>query len=217
MPTPTPSARIKICGIRDTKALDAAIDARADYAGFVFYEKSPRHVSLEQAAALSTRAQNRIGRVGLFVNATDTQIAQILNAANLDALQLHGTETPERAGQLRARFGIPVWKALSIACAQDVDRAREYENAVDLILFDAKTPAGTLPGGMGLRFDWSLIAHWKGSVAWGLAGGLSPDNVAAAIRQTSAPLVDTSSGVERAPGIKDADAIASFCQAVRTA
>lgn len=208
---------IKICGISTPEALDAAIRARADHAGFVFFARSPRHVSPSQAAALGARAAGRIGRVGLFVDADDAAIADAVAAAGLDALQLHGSEPPERAAQLRARFGLPVWKALSIASAADVDRAADYAGAADLVLFDAKTPKGTLPGGMGLSFDWSLVAGWKGPLAWGLAGGLSPDNVAGAVWLTGTPLVDTSSGVESAPGVKDVDRIAAFAYAARNA
>lgn len=212
-----PTAAIKICGISTGDSLDAAIRARADHAGFVFFPKSPRAVTPTEAMALSARAEGRIGRVGLFVDADDTLIGEAVGAARLDALQLHGSETPERAAQLRSRFGIPVWKALSVASAQDVSKAAGYAGAVDLVLFDAKTPGGALPGGMGLSFDWDLVAHWKGPVAWGLAGGLAPNNVAEAVRLTGTPLVDTSSGVESAPGIKDAGRIAAFCSAVRSA
>ncbi len=208
-------AAIKICGLITPGALEAAIQARADYVGFNFYPPSPRYLSLADAPALAARAEARIARVGLFVDAADDAIAQALGAARLDALQLHGSETPERAAQVKARFGLPVWKALPVASAADVARADAYADAVDLVLFDAKTPKGTLPGGMGLSFDWSLVANWKGPIAWGLAGGLTSGNVAAAIRQTGAPLVDTSSGVESAPGIKDNDLIAAFCKAVR--
>lgn len=213
MPTPA----IKICGISTTEALDAAIAARADYAGFVFFPKSPRHLSLNMAATLAQRAEARIGRIGLFVDASDAELSETMAAARLDGLQLHGAETPERAAQLRARFGVPVWKALPVAKPDDVTKATAYAGAVDRVLFDAKTPKGTLPGGMGLSFDWTLVAHWKGPVAWGLAGGLTPDNVAEAITRTGTPLVDTSSGVESAPGIKDIDRITAFCRAVRAA
>lgn len=205
---------IKICGLSTPDTLEAAIKARADYAGFVFFPPSPRNVSPRDAAALSARAEGRIARVGLFVDATDEAVAEALAAARLDALQLHGAETPERAAQLRARFGLPVWKALSVASATDVARASAYAGAADLVLFDAKTPKGGLPGGMGLSFDWSLVANWKGPLAWGLAGGLTPENVAEAVRLTRTPLVDTSSGVESAPGAKDANLIAAFCSAV---
>ncbi len=206
---------IKICGIASPAALDAVIAARADHAGLVFFPPSPRNVTLTDAAALGARAAGRIGRVGLFVDADDALLADAVAAARLDAIQLHGHEPPQRAAELRARFGIPVWKALSIASADDVAKAAAYVGAVDLVLFDAKTPKGTLPGGMGLSFDWSLLAAWKAPCAWGLAGGLSADNVAEAVRQTGAPLVDASSGVESAPGVKDAGKIAAFCGAVR--
>jgi len=211
------SPAIKICGLTSAEALDAAIGARADYAGFVFFPPSPRHLAPRDAAALAARAEGRIGRVGLFVDADDATVAEALAAARLDALQLHGAETPERAAQLKARFGLPVWKALPVARAEDVARASAYAGAVDLVLFDAKTPKGTLPGGMGLSFDWSLVARWKGPLAWGLAGGLTPENVAEAVRRTGAPLVDTSSGVESAPGVKDRGRIAAFCAAVKNA
>lgn len=210
-----PAPAIKICGISSPDALEAIIRARADYAGFVFFPKSPRNVTVAQAAQLADRAHGRISRIGLFVDADDAAIGEAVSAARLDGLQLHGQESPERAAQLRARFGLPVWKALSVASADDVAKAHAYAGAVDLVLFDAKTPKGTLPGGMGLSFDWSLVAHWKGPIAWGLAGGLTPDNVAEAISRTGTLLVDTSSGVESAPGVKDENLIAAFCTAVR--
>ena len=220
MPAPTaaPSSgpAIKICGINSAEALDAVIAARAEYCGLVFFPPSPRHVSLAQAAGLSARAAGRISRVGLFVDADDSLIAEALAAAPLDAIQLHGKESPERAAQVKARFGLPVWKALAVASADDVARARSYLGAVDLILFDAKTPKGALPGGMGLSFDWSLLAAWKNAMPWALAGGLNPGNVAEAVRLTGAPLIDTSSGVESAPGVKDAAMIAAFCKAARS-
>jgi phosphoribosylanthranilate isomerase len=210
-----PALAIKICGLTTADALEAAVAARADYAGFVFYPPSPRNLSPRDAAPLAERAAGRIARVGLFVDAGDEAIAEALAAAKLDVLQLHGTETPERTAQVRARFGLPVWKALPVASAADVARADAYAGAADLLLFDAKTPKGTLPGGMGLAFDWNLVANWKGPLAWGLAGGLTPSNVAEAVQRTGAPLVDTSSGVESAPGVKDVDRIAAFCAAVR--
>jgi phosphoribosylanthranilate isomerase len=213
MPTPA----IKICGITTPASLDAAIRARADHVGFVFFARSPRYVEPTAAAALGTRAEGRIGKVGLFVDADDALLGEAVDSAGLTAIQLHGSESPERAALIRARFGIPVWKALSVTGAQDVARASAYAGAADLILFDAKTPAGTLPGGMGLSFDWSLVAGWKGPLAWGLAGGLTPANVGEAVRLTGAPLVDTSSGVETAPGVKDDSLIAAFCAAVRGA
>ena len=208
---------IKICGISTAEALDAAIAARADYAGFVFFPPSPRHVSPGDAAALGARAKGRIQRVGLFVDADDAAIVAGVRAASLDIVQLHGEETPQRVAQIRAQIGLPVWKAIPVAAARDVLNAEVYVDAADLILFDAKTPKGTLPGGMGLTFDWSLLAAWQNRAPWGLAGGLNPENVTAAGRLTHAPLVDTSSGVESAPGIKDAAKITAFCAAARAA
>ncbi len=207
---------IKICGLTTPDTLDAAIEARADHVGFNFFPPSPRYLPLPAAAELAARAEGRIGRVGLFVDAGDEAIGAALAAARLDALQLHGAEPPERAAQVKARFGLPVWKALPVATAADVARAGAYAGAADLVLFDAKTPKGALPGGMGLAFDWSLVARWKGPLAWGLAGGLTPENVAEAVRLTGAPLVDTSSGVESAPGVKDTGRIAAFCAAARS-
>lgn len=213
---------IKICGINTPAALDATLDpalaAQVGHIGLVFFARSPRNVSLADAAALSARCAGRARVVGLFVDADDATLAEAVAAARLDVLQLHGKETPERAAQLRARFGLPVWKALSVAERADVERAESYAGAVDMVLFDAKAPKGAaLPGGLGLAFDWSLLAHWRGAIAWGLAGGLSPETVADAIRRTGAPLVDVSSGVESAPGVKDAARIAAFCAAVRDA
>ncbi len=211
-----PAPKIKICGISTAESLDAVIVARADYVGLVFYPPSPRNVSMAQAALLGARSAHRISRVGLFVDADDALMAEAIAAAGLDALQLHGEESPARAAQLTARFGLPVWKAIAVATPDDVERAAIYVGAADLILFDAKTPKGTLPGGMGLSFDWSLLTAWKNRTAWGLAGGLTPDNVAEAARLTGAPLVDTSSGVESAPGVKESGKIAAFCSAART-
>ena len=211
-----PAPAIKICGVTSPAALDATIAARANHAGFNFFAPSPRFLTLPEAAALGERAGGRIGKVGVFVDAGDAAIAEAIAAAGLDALQLHGEESPARAAELKARFGLPVWKALPVASAADVARADAYAGAADFILFDAKVPKGAaLPGGLGLSFDWSLVAGWKGPLPWGLAGGLSPDNVAEAARQTGAPLVDTSSGVESAPGVKDVDKIAAFCKAAR--
>ncbi len=212
-----PASRIKICGVNSAEALDAVIKARAEYCGFVFFAKSPRNLTLAEAQKLGARAAGHVTRVGLFVDADDATIADAIAAGGLDAVQLHGEESPERVAQVKAQTGLPVWKAVPIASVGDVERAARYAGAADLVLFDAKTPKGTLPGGMGLSFDWSLLAGWKGRAPWGLAGGLSPANVAEAVRLTGAPLVDTSSGVESAPGIKDAEKIVGFCKAVRSA
>lgn len=212
-----PAPAIKLCGLNTSAALDAALKARADYVGFNFFPPSPRYLSLADAATLGAQAEGRTIRVGVFVDADDAAIAEATTSARLDALQLHGAETPQRAAQLRAQFGLPVWKVLSVAGGDDVRRADAYASAADFILFDAKTPKGTLPGGMGLAFDWTLVANWKGPLPWGLAGGLTPANVAEAARISGAPLVDTSSGIESAPGVKDTELIAAFCRAARSA
>lgn len=211
------TAKIKICGIRDGNALEGAIAARADYAGFVFYPPSPRALTPREAAPLAARAAGRIARVGLFVDATDAEIAEAVAAAGLEAIQLHGSESPERAAALRARHGLHVWKALAVAERDDIARAARYRDTVDLILFDAKTPKGALPGGMGLRFDWDLLRGLRSPIDWGIAGGIDVTNVAEAIATTGAPLVDVSSGVETAPGVKDAELIRAFARAVRGA
>lgn len=208
--------RIKICGVNSAPALDAVIEARADFCGFVFFAKSPRNVTLAEARELGQRAAGCIGKVGLFVDADDAFIAEAVGAAGLDVVQLHGEESPERVAHVKARHGVPVWKAVPIASAADVERAAAYAGCADLVLFDAKTPKGTLPGGMGLSFDWNLLSGLRLALPWGLAGGLNPGNVAEAIRITDAPLVDTSSGVESAPGVKDEARIAAFCAAARS-
>lgn len=211
------STRIKICGINSSDSLGAVIAARASHVGFNFFPPSPRFAAPDLAATLSRQAADRIVRVGVFVDADDAFLAEILAAAPLDALQFHGKEIPERVAQAKARFGLPVWKVLSVSARDDLTRAAAYAGAADFLLLDAKTPKGTLPGGMGLSFDWNLLSGWKSPLPWGLAGGLSPANVAEAVRQTGAPLVDTASGVESAPGVKDADLIAAFCAAAASA
>ena len=208
---------IKICGITTAEALTAVIAGRADFAGFNFCARSPRHVTLDLVKALAAQAAGRIKRVGLFVDEGDAAISAAVDAAQLDVLQLHGSESPARVAQLRASSALPVWKVISVASHADLARAADFVGAADFILLDAKTPAGTLPGGMGLSFDWALLRDWKAPLPWGLAGGLTAANVAAAIAQTGAPLVDTASGVETAPGLKDPTLITQFCTAVRAA
>ena len=162
------------------------------------------------------RAGSAIGRIGVFVDADDGLIADAVNAASLDAIQLHGQESAQRVSDVRQRFGKPVWKVLPVAGADDVAKAEKFSGVADFLLFDAKTPKNAaLPGGMGLRFDWSLLDAYRGPVKWGLAGGLTPANVGEAIARTGASLVDTSSGVESGPGLKDVDKIAAFCKAAR--
>ena len=209
---------IKICGINTPQALDAAIAARADYIGLVFFAKSPRNVTIAQAAELAARAAGRTKVVGLFVNAPTVFIAEAARAAKLDVVQLHGGETPDALATIRAGVGVEVWKALSVASREDIVRAQDFVGAADLVLFDAKAPKGAdLPGGLGLVFDWTLLSAHRGPLPWGLAGGLSPDNVADAIRRTGTPLVDVSSGVESASGVKDPELMRTFCLNARNA
>ncbi len=204
--------QIKICGITDPAALEAAIGARADHVGLVFFAPSPRNLAFADAAALAGRVAGRASKVGVFVDPSDDLLAQAIAAASLDALQLHEVGATRRAA-IRARFGLPVWAV--VAVRRKADLAGPFEQA-DRVIFDAKTPHGSaLPGGMGLKFDWSWLAGLRSPFAWGLAGGLTPANVAEAISVTGAPLVDTSSGVETAPGVKDVDRIAAFCKAAR--
>ncbi|KIC09618.1 N-(5'-phosphoribosyl)anthranilate isomerase [Leisingera sp. ANG-M1] len=211
--------RVKICGLKTPQHIAAAAGAGAAYAGFVFFPKSPRNVSIEQAAALAIEAPIGLCKVALTVNATDAELDAITGAVPLDMLQLHGKESPERVAEVRARYGLPVMKAVGIADASDIPQIALYEQVADQLLIDAKPPKeAELPGGNGLAFDWRLLAgrkYWQ--KPWMLAGGLTPDNVAEAIRMTGARQVDVSSGVESAPGEKDAALIESFTKAALSA
>ena len=207
---------VKICGINGVAAADAALSAGADYAGLVFYRKSPRNLGIEQATALAARMRGRTRLVALFADAADAEIESAVNAARPDFLQLHGSETPERVGAIRARFGLPVIKAVAVAEASDLAAAARYD--VDMFLFDAKAPQDAMtPGGLGAAFDWQLLRGRSFSRPWLLAGGLNAGNVARAIRASGAQGVDVSSGVESAPGVKDAGLIADFVTAARDA
>ena len=206
---------IKICGIDSAAALDAAISARADFVGLNFYPPSPRFRSSAEAAALAARAAGRVTMIGVFVDPDDALLRDAIAAGRLDAVQLHRVSAARRA-EVRARFRLPVWAVVEVAQRSDL-AARHHLDAADRVLYDAKTPAGALPGGIGLAFDWSMLAGLVHPLPWGLAGGLSPTNVAEAVRTTGTPLVDTSSGVESAPGIKDPAKIAAFCAAGRAA
>ena len=206
---------VKICGLSTPQTLDATIAAGADLAGFVFFAKSPRHIDLDTARALGEQAAGRIQKVALTVDTDDAALAEIVAALRPDMLQLHGHESPERVGAVKARFGLPVIKAIGVASAADVAAARSYDGVADWLLFDAKpAPDATVPGGAGVVFDWELLRNIT-AAKWMLSGGLDPENVAAALRQTQAPAVDVSSGVESARGVKDADKIAAFVAAVR--
>jgi phosphoribosylanthranilate isomerase len=209
---------VKICGLRTPEALDVALESGADLVGFVFFTPSPRHLGLEAARALGDRVQGRAGKVALTVDAGDDTLRDIAAALKPDMLQLHGKETPERVVQVRTRFGLPVTKALPIAACADLSPIREYAQVADRLLFDARAPKGaTRPGGLGAPFDWTLLAGLNPGVPFMLSGGLDADNVAEAIAITGAPGVDVSSGVERAPGVKDLDKIRAFVRAARSA
>jgi phosphoribosylanthranilate isomerase len=206
--------KVKICGLKQPEHVHAAADAGAAYVGFVFFEKSPRHVSIELARDLAVEAPLGLAKVALTVNADDATLDAILDAVPLDMLQLHGKETPERVAQIRARYGLPVMKAFGIADEADLEQISLYGGVADQLLVDAKAPKGAdLPGGNGLSFDWRLVNRKYWPRPWMLAGGLTPDNVALAVQMTGARQVDVSSGVESAPGVKDAGLIRSFVQA----
>ncbi|MCZ8150762.1 MAG: phosphoribosylanthranilate isomerase [Roseomonas sp.] len=205
----------KICGINDASAMEAAAGAGADLVGFVFFPPSPRAVTPTQAAAI---ARPGPARVGLFVDPEESLIAAVLAELPLDIIQLHGEETPARCAAIRARFGLPVMKALGIATVEDLAQLADYAPVVDRFLLDAKAPPGApLPGGNAAPFDWTLMSGRTIPRPWLLAGGLTPRNVADAIRVSGAPGVDVSSGVERARGVKDTKLIAAFVEAARGA
>lgn len=207
---------VKICGIKDAAALEAARQGGADMVGFVFFPPSPRAVTANQAGELARSYADGPNRVGLFVDPDDAMLAAILTEVPLDILQLHGEETPARAGEIRARFGKPVMKALGIGSKADLVRLADYADQVDYFLLDARPPAGSaLPGGNAQAFDWALMRGEEPPRPWLLAGGLTPANVAAAIAASGAPGVDVSSGVERARGVKDPAAIAAFIAAAK--
>jgi phosphoribosylanthranilate isomerase len=214
------SVRVKICGLSTPETVRAAVDAGADYLGFVFYAKSPRNVAPDQAAALARLAPASCLKVALTVDASDAVIDGIMAALKPDILQLHGEETPERLVALKRRHGVMLMKAIPVAGPEDPGRAALYRNSADLLLFDAKPPKsmpGALPGGNGLVFDWTLIAGQKPETPWMLSGGLTAENVAEAIRVTGAEAVDVSSGVEDAPGRKNPELIGRFVQAAKAA
>lgn len=207
--------RVKICGLTRPSDMDAVAAAGAAYAGLVFFARSPRCVTPEQARAIALAAPPGLARVGLFVNAGDAFFDAVLAVTPLDFLQLHGSESPERMAELRARYGLPLIKAVGVADADDLPRLTDYGRHADMLLVDAKPPRdAVLPGGNGLAFDWRLIAGRRWPVPWMLAGGLTPETVADAVALTGATQVDVSSGVERAPGDKDPDLIRRFCAAL---
>lgn len=208
------TAAVKICGLRDAESLDVAVKAGARFTGFVFFEKSPRHVEISRAAGLAASVPMGVARVGLFVNPDDAMLQQVLADVPLDMIQLHGLESPARVAEVKALTGLPVIKAVGVASASDLEPLWDYGLAADMLLVDAKpSPDAELPGGNGLAFDWRLLVGRRWLKPWLLAGGLTPLNVAEAIRLTGAQAVDVSSGVESAPGVKDAGLIREFIAA----
>lgn len=209
---------VKICGLSTAETLDVALDAGADMVGFVFFAPSPRHISYETATALGARVKGRARKVALSVDAEDSLLAASIAALQPDLLQLHGRETPERVAAIKAKFGLPVMKAIPVATAADLAILPAYAGVADRILFDAKAPRdATRPGGLGQAFDWRLLENLDPRLSFMLSGGLDAGNVAEALRITRAPAVDVSSGVERAPGDKDPDKIRAFIRAARQA
>ena len=209
--------KVKICGLSTAATIDAAVGAGAAYVGFVFFEKSPRNVALPMAWELALGVADGVCKVALTVNATDAELDAILAQVPLDMLQLHGAESPERVAEVKERFGLPVMKAVGVADESDLPKLTEYARVADQILVDTKAPKNAdLPGGNGVAFDWRLIGGRRWAVPWMLAGGLTAENAAEAVRITGAQQLDLSSAVESAPGVKDAAKIAAFMQAVRS-
>ena len=208
--------RVKICGLRTAADVAAVAAAGAGYAGFNFFPKSPRYVTPEQARALTLAAPEGLCKVALVVDADDATLDAIVAEVPLDMLQLHGHETPARVAEVKARYGLPVMKVIGVADEADLAPLLDYSLVADQLLIDAKPPKGSvLPGGNGLTFDWRLMVGRKWLKPWMLAGGLTPDNVAQAVRLTGARQVDVASGVESAPGVKDHARIAAFVEAAQ--
>ncbi|HWI86806.1 MAG TPA: phosphoribosylanthranilate isomerase [Sphingomonas sp.] len=205
------SLQTKICGLSTTETVDAAAAGGAAWLGFVFFPKSPRDLPPDQAAALIARAPAQVGKAAVLVDPDDDLVRRVV-AAGVTALQLHGDESPSRLAELRGH-GLQLWKAIPVRTRADLDAAHAYQGVADLILYDARTPKGSLPGGMGLRFDWTLLRDFIHPLPWALSGGLDAENIAEAARTTRARLIDISSGVESAPGVKDVDKITAFLQA----
>jgi phosphoribosylanthranilate isomerase len=212
---------IKICGVTSREAARAAVDAGADMVGFVFFPKSPRNVSLRDACDFSASIEGKAQKVALVVNADDGLIEDIVREFKPDLLQMHGSESAERVAEIRRKFGVPILKATGVAQASDLAEVEAYLGVADRILLDAKPPKGAeLPGGNGLKFDWTLADGFSkrtGCKDWLLSGGLNPENVGEAIRLTLAPGVDVSSGVEDSPGKKSVEKIRAFIAAARRA
>ena len=209
---------IKICGLKTPDALDAALAGGASHVGFIFFAKSPRNVEPETAAALRQAAKGSAQAVAVTVDAEDAFLDAIVDAMAPDMLQLHGKESPERVAEVKARYGLPVMKAFAISEAADIAGITPFRDVADRFLFDAKPPKGSeLPGGNGVSFDWRLLAGLDRSIDYMLSGGLNAANISDALRLANPPGIDISSGVESAPGVKDAALIEDFFKSVRIA
>jgi phosphoribosylanthranilate isomerase len=211
---------VKICGLKSSDALEAALNGGADYIGLVFFPRSPRHLDLETAARLARSARGRARIVALLVDPADELVLDVLEQVSPDIVQLHGSETPERVAAIGRKAKLPILKAIKVETDADAAEALRYQGAADIILFDAKAPKGApVPGGNGIAFDWRALENVRGRLGerWMLSGGLTPENVAEAIRLTGAPAVDVSSGVETSPGEKSPDLIRRFLHAAKTA
>lgn len=208
---------VKICGITTPETLDAAVKAGARYVGFNFYPPSPRSLSLDLAAQLARRLPTGVRSVGLFVEPSDPELDEALGKVALDLIQLHGNELPGRVAEIRRAVSLPVMKAIRVAESADLEPVPDYADAADMLLFDAKLPknVSSLPGGNGVAFDWTLLADSSWSKPWMLSGGLHADNVAEAIRVTGTKAVDTASGVEDRPGVKNIEKIGEFVRAAK--
>ncbi|HEX4634991.1 MAG TPA: phosphoribosylanthranilate isomerase [Rhizomicrobium sp.] len=208
------TVQVKICGLNSADAIEAAISAGATYGGLVFHPNSPRNLDLERAGSLADRMRGRLKIVALIVDRDDAGIEALMNRVRPDFLQLHGSESARRTAYIRDKFRVPVIKVLPVGEPADLAAAAEYENAADMLMFDARPPDGAQrPGGHGAAFDWKILDGRNFALPWFLAGGLSPENVARAVQLSGARLVDVSSGVESAPGVKDAQRIRDFIQA----
>src|SRR5579862_587699 len=212
------SLTVKICGLSTPEALDVALDAGADMVGFVFFPPSPRSLSFKTASALEGRVRGRAKKVALSVDADDTLLSYVVDALGPDILQLHGSESPLRVAAIKARFKLPVMKAIAVETKTDLAAIARYAAVADQLLFDARAPReATRPGGLGKPFDWHLLENLRPGAPFMVSGGLDAGNVGEALRITRAPGVDVSSGVERAPGQKDLDKIRAFIRAARDA
>jgi phosphoribosylanthranilate isomerase len=212
------SVKVKICGVRTPAILDVAAEAGADYIGLICFPKSPRHIELDAARALVEHARGKVKTVAVLVDPDNTGVDRVAKEVGPDFLQLHGSETPERAAAIKARSGLPIIKAIPIAARGDAAKASAFRGIAELILFDAKAdPAALLPGGNGVAFDWTALAGPSIDRPFALSGGLTPANVGVAITVTRASVVDVSSGVERAPGDKDAGLVRDFINAAKSA